>query len=78
MSHEQLDHPFEEVVASADDVIARGGKVFFKFTCQWCGARQTFDVPNTLYETGRCEECGAVTNLREQGCNYLAVFDGQI
>lgn len=68
------DHPFEDVVKSADVAIAKGGTVFFKFTCQACGARQTFDVPDTLYRTGKCERCGAITDLTEHGCNYMVVF----
>jgi hypothetical protein len=70
----QLDYPFEEVVKGADAVLAKGGMVFFKFTCQRCGDRQTFDVPNTLYETGSCDKCGAITDLTEHGCNFVAVF----
>lgn len=71
---EYQDYPFDEVIAKADEMIAKGANVFFKFTCSGCGARQTFDVPNTAYETGRCEECGTVTNIREQGMNYMLHF----
>ena len=42
------DHPWEEVVKSADRAIAKGGTVFFKWSCQKCGSRQTFDVPDTF------------------------------
>lgn len=44
-----------------------GAKVFFKFTCAHCRSRQTFDVPNTLYAQGKCEECGQVTDITEAG-----------
>jgi hypothetical protein len=32
------------------------------------------DVPNVFYKTGRCEECGHITNIKEDGCNYMAHF----
>lgn len=74
---EYTDHPFYEVVAKADELIAAGATVWFKFTCANCGSRQTFDVPNTAYKSGRCEECDHVTNVEEQGMNYLLHF-GQL
>lgn len=70
----ELDYPFDDVVKAADLVIQNGGMIFVKFSCQKCGARQTFDVPNTFYVTGSCEDCGAITDLQEHGCNYMVVF----
>jgi hypothetical protein len=70
----ELDFPFELVAAKADTLIEQGAKVYFKFTCQRCGSRQTFDIPNVLYKEGSCEECGAITDLTEHGCNYLIVL----
>lgn len=67
------DHPFDEVVAAASAAIARGYVVFQKFTCVACGSRQTMDVPDTFWTSGSCEECGAVTDIKVHGCNYLAV-----
>jgi hypothetical protein len=69
----ELDHPFEQILANADELIKAGAEVHFKFTCENCRARQTFDVPNALYEEGKCEECGHVTNLRKRGGNYMVV-----
>lgn len=73
--NETLDHPFDEVAASADEYIKKGGQVFQKFTCSSCGNRLTMDVPNVFYKTGTCDECGTVTDIEAQGCNYLVVLD---
>ena len=59
----------KELVELANQVMGRWPKaqVFFKFTCIHCGARQTFDEPNTLYTEGHCEECGNITEIVEGG-----------
>lgn len=51
--------------------------VFQQFNCAACGTKQTIDEPNILYTSGKCEECGAVTNLRYYGCNYAVYFMGR-
>jgi hypothetical protein len=71
---ETLNHPLDEVVADAQEIIDRGGQVFQKFTCQQCGKRLAMEKPNTFYLHGRCDECGAVTDIEETGCNFLVVF----
>jgi len=73
MPDDPRNGPFEEVIAKADKAIAAGATVFFKFTCIKCGSRQTFDVPNTAYVEGECEECHAITDLREHGIGFLMV-----
>jgi hypothetical protein len=74
MSEErQLDYPWDDVVNNAVDMILRGFTIYQKFTCVGCGARQTMDVPNTMYEMGTCEACGATTNIRKRGCNFLLI-----
>lgn len=76
MTKKQLDYPFDEVTKTAQDYIALGAQVFQKFTCAGCGARQTIDEPNRFYTSGKCQECGHVTDIRKQGCNYLLVHQG--
>ena len=63
------DLPVPELLAMADQVLSqrKGAKVFFKFTCEACGARQTFTTPNKWYTSGQCEECGHVTALTRGG-----------
>ena len=67
------DYPLDEVVKGAQARIDVGFNVYQKFTCTGCGARQTIDEANKFYTSGKCEECGTVTNIRVHGCNYMAV-----
>jgi len=68
------DGPFDEVVANADRMLAQGSiTVWQKFTCSYCGVRQTMDTPDTFYKTGRCEECGLISNLELQGCGFTLI-----
>lgn len=46
-----------------------------KFTCIACGARQTISVPNKLYLSGTCEECGADTDLQHRGGGYVLIAE---
>lgn len=32
-------------------------EIFFKFTCEECGERNTFSKPNVLYERATCYHC---------------------
>lgn len=49
------------------------GQITFwqKFTCEQCWARIKVETPNKLFEIGHCQECGAYTDLKKTGCNYL-------
>jgi hypothetical protein len=40
-----------------------------------CGSRQTCDEPDKFFETAACEECGHVTDIARQGCNYMPMLD---
>ncbi|WP_028164078.1 hypothetical protein [Bradyrhizobium elkanii] len=72
---EYQDYPFEEVRRQADERIAMGATVFQKFTCAGCGARLTMETPNTFHEYGSCDRCNVLTNIRQRGCNYMALLD---
>ena len=67
-------HPFDEVVREAGERIRPGVVVHQQFACASCGSKQTMDTPNVFYTGGRCEECGAETNIRADGCNYMVVL----
>ena len=67
------NHPWAEVVAQASAQIAAGAEVFQKFTCSHCGARQTMETPNVFFMMGACEECGEVTDIKKEGCNYMLI-----
>lgn len=73
MTHD-LDEPFDRVATHAEQLVSRGAMVFQKFTCAGCGARLTMDVPDTFYKEGSCDQCGAITNIQEAGCNFLLVW----
>jgi hypothetical protein len=69
-----FDHPFLDVAVQAERLIEEGAYVFQKCTCAGCSARQTMATANVFYRTGSCEECGHVTDIEAQGCNYVAVM----
>lgn len=69
------DFPFYEVAAGAKEMVDLGNTVYQKFTCGNCGSRQTMDTPNVFFKTGKCQECGYVTDIEAKGCNYLLVRD---
>ena len=66
------DYPFDAVAEQINDAIQHGAVCFQKFTCSHCNARQTMDVPNTLYTRGKCEECSKITQIKN--CNFLAIW----
>lgn len=66
------DLPKDELVKLANKTIADSGgpenvEVFFKFTCEKCGERCTFQEPNSIYEFGECCECGHNTLFTKGG-----------
>lgn len=65
------DYPLQECADAAEKLAAKGLFVFQKFTCDGCGSRQTMDTPNQFFTSGKCEECGTVTDIKKKGCNYL-------
>jgi predicted nucleic acid-binding Zn ribbon protein len=52
-------------------------EVYQQFNCAACGTKQTMDQPNTLFTHGKCEECGAVSDLKRDGCNYAVHYSRQ-
>lgn len=69
----QIDFPFSEVIAKANELVAHGHTVYQKFTCGNCGNRLTIDEPNRFYEHATCDKCHHETNVKEHGCNYMTV-----
>jgi hypothetical protein len=66
-------HPFNDVVANARQRMLEGWTIHLQFNCAYCGVKQTFAEENYLSATGRCEECGQITNLRADGCNLMVM-----
>lgn len=67
---EYNDYPLLEVATQAAEHLATGrANVWQKWTCAHCNSRQTMDQMNVFYTSGRCEECGKITQIEK--CNYL-------
>jgi hypothetical protein len=69
---EYNDYPLHECAAQASEHMRAGAEVFQKFTCRFCGSRQTMETPNVFYTSGRCEECNQITVI--QNCNYAMIM----
>jgi hypothetical protein len=68
-------YPFYDVVDKAiGDVLNQGGTVFQQWLCHHCGTKQTMELENKFYKKGTCEECGEITDIEQDGCNFMAVF----
>lgn len=82
-------YPWSTIVKAWNKILANNGadmplrqlvgpdakvQLFQQFQCAKCKAKQTMPDPNILYQTGKCEECGHVTNIMKDGCNYMATF----
>lgn len=65
------DFPFAEAAQGAHEWALLGWYTYQKWTCQYCGVRQTMPDANKFYEEGICEECKKTTRIKERGCNYL-------
>lgn len=78
MSHTMKLHPFADVVREAQKWMNRGATIFQQFNCAHCGRKQTMSDANVMFELGTCEECGKETNIKADGCNYMAQFGAPI
>jgi len=68
------NYPIRECVDTVAPLIEKGGvTVFQKWSCASCMSRQTMSVPNKFFTFGTCEECGHVTDITREGCNYLLI-----
>lgn len=74
MAETYRDFPFESICKEAETLIRKQPsiKLYQKFTCDGCGNRLTMDKPNVFFETGTCDNCPTVTDIKAKGCNYLA------
>jgi hypothetical protein len=68
------DKSWLETIQLANDARAVGATIWQKWTCSACGTRQTMETPNTFYQTGKCEECGKVTDIEKQGHGFMALL----
>jgi len=66
----------QECIKRAEELMKNGATVFIKFTCGYCGSRQTFEKPNAMFTSGKCEECGNATKITH--CGIMAIFSRNI
>jgi hypothetical protein len=64
-------YPIEQCLKRANKLIPLGAIIHQQFNCGACGTKQTMETPNVFYESGTCEACGSITNIKAAGCNYL-------
>jgi hypothetical protein len=64
-------YPWDEVIDRVDELIKRGADVYQQFNCEHCGAKQTMDTPNVFHESGICEECRKLTDIKKHGVNFM-------
>ena len=68
------DFPFDAVIAECRIKAAEGARCYQKFSCSKCGQRLTMEQPNMFWHEGTCDQCGTVTDIKKQGCNYMMVM----
>ena len=71
--HVMKVHPFYEVAKAAEAEVVAGNTVHQQFNCAKCGVKQTMEDKNKFFMTGRCEECGHVSDLVADGCNFMVI-----
>lgn len=67
-------HPFDECAKAAIKWTDQGATIFQQYNCGKCGTKQTMDEPNRFFNLGKCEECGHITDIKRDGCNYMVSF----
>lgn len=67
------DFPLSEIAASCEMVIAKGGFILQKWTCEGCARRITANNINVLVHHGHCQHCNHVTDLDKRGCNFALI-----
>lgn len=65
------DFPLTVIGASCEKIIANGGFILQKWTCEACGERVTAQNINALCHHGHCQHCNHVTDLDKRGCNFM-------
>ena len=73
----RLDFPFDEVIAECRIKAAEGARCYQKFSCSKCGQRLTMEQPNMFWHEGACDQCGTLTDIKAQGCNYMLLMAGR-
>lgn len=69
----------DDLLRHAQETMKRfpSARVFFKYTCERCGERVTFNRPNYLFEDGECCACGHRQKVTEGGYTLDFALDGR-
>ena len=68
-------YPFDEMAKASFKHFEDGHTIHQQFICASCKTKQTMERPNAFYKFGTCEECGYLTNIEEDGCNYMVIME---
>jgi hypothetical protein len=67
-------YPFQQVLDQVNDLLNDPTiDCYQQFKCAKCGMKQTMDVANTFYTSGKCEVCGSITDIKRDGHNFMMV-----
>ena len=69
-------YDFDEVCRNAKAHADAGRFVFQQFNCAHCGMKQTMEEANVFHTSGICEECGKLTDIKKDGCNFMLIASG--
>lgn len=64
------DKPFGAVLHDVTDLALKGAELYQTWTCRACATKQSIAEPNSFYTHGKCERCGAITDMLSNGCGY--------
>jgi len=67
-------YPFYEVADEAMNAIKQAATIHQQFNCAKCGIKQTIETPNTFHKSGICEQCASITNIEQDGCNFMCIL----
>lgn len=87
MAEKYTDYKLEIMLPVIDKLLDHGYTVFMKWTCKECGERAMMNEPidpetraiNSFAhheEKDDGTECGAITDMRETGGNYMVMASG--
>jgi predicted RNA-binding Zn-ribbon protein involved in translation (DUF1610 family) len=67
-------HPWDEVLATMEEQRRLGHDVYQQFLCANCGQKLMMEKPNDIHETGTCDKCGHLTNIKKDGMNFMVTM----
>lgn len=68
-------YPFDEVAENTRSKMKGGATIHQQFNCCKCGVKQTIEEKNKFFTSGKCQECGHVTDIKKNGCNFMMIYE---